>query len=358
MALVFWPNLRRLWLKTNPIFGDPNWGHAVVVPVVGLYYLYVNREQLLKEPVRTAWSGLAVMFLGILLSAYGIYPGRNDFVWDFGMVVTLFGVVLFLCGWRVMRVAWFPVLFLVCALPWPGLVYSKVAMPLQNLAAWVAVEVLQVTGVVAHQSGTKIFIGSPTGSVRALNVAEACAGMRSLMTFISVGAAVAFLSNRPMWQKVIITASAVPIAISCNVMRVSGQGLLDTYVNPSWSEGFAHGFAGMVMLVPGFFLILLVGWVLDKVFIEEADDESMLAAAVAPGAVTSQKPTDQQSLVVEIPRRRATATTTATPAAVAATEQQPSPASVSRAPAAGGIVIPVPPARRRGGGDGSRKEGE
>lgn len=302
MAMVFWPNLRRLWLKTNPISGDPNWGHSVIVPVVGLYYLYVNREDLLKAPVRTAWTGLGVLVLGILIAAYGIYPGRNDFVWDFGMVVTLFGVVLFLCGWRVMRVAWFPVLYLVCALPWPGLIYSKVAMPLQNLAAYVAVQVLNLTGVMASQAGTKIFIANPSGVTRALNVAEACAGMRSLMTFISVGAAVSFLSNRPLWQKLIITASAVPIAIFCNVMRVSGQGILDTYVSEKWSTDFAHAFAGMVMLVPGFFMILGAGWLLDKIFIEEADDEAVHGGGVSPSS--SGASTEAQPLVVEIPRRR------------------------------------------------------
>jgi exosortase len=248
-----------------------------------------------------------VLLLGILIAGYGIYPGRNDFVWDFGMVVTLFGVVLFLCGWRVMRVAWFPIAFLVCALPWPGLIYSKVAMPLQNLAAYVAVHVLNLTGVVASQGGTKIFIASPSGVTRALNVAEACAGMRSLMTFISVGAAVSFLSSRALWQKVIVTASAVPIAIFCNVMRVSGQGILDTYVSEKWSQGFAHAFAGMVMLVPGFFLILLVGWILDQLFIEEADADSMAGSAgvvEAKPAAAAGGAGAEQPLVIEIPRRR------------------------------------------------------
>jgi exosortase len=302
MVAVYWPNLRRLWLKTNPFTGDANWGHSMVIPFFGLYYLYLNREELLKEPVRTAWTGLGILLLGVLISAYGIYPGRNDFVWDFGMVVTLFGVVLFLCGWRVMRVAWFPVLFIVCALPWPGLVYSKVALPLQGLAANVAVHVLQITGLDAAQVGTKIMFTRPDGSQGMLNVAEACAGMRSLMTFISVGAAVAFLSNRPLWQKVIMTASAVPIAIFCNVMRVSGQGILDAYVSTKWSSGFAHAFAGMVMLVPGFFLIMGVGWLLDRIFVEEADasDAVKQAAAAQVNAKAAEAP-----LVVEIPRRRA-----------------------------------------------------
>jgi exosortase len=337
---LFWPNLRRLWDKTNPFYGEANWGHSIGVPIIGLYYLYVNRELLFhpqlpptpsarnaairvwglltlsmlltlglihelageffrlgaalsvvvsaglaaglwffpkSKPAQTLrqyssnWFGGYVVVFGIALFGYGIYPGQNDFVKDFGMVVTLFGVVLALTSWGVMRTAWFPIVFLVCAIPWPGLMYSRIAGPLQQLAASVAVRALEITGVEAHASGTKIFIAGHGGVMRTLNVAEACAGLRSLMTFIAVGGAVAFLSGRALWQKIFITLSAIPIAIFCNVMRVSGQGLLDHYVSQQLSENFAHQFVGMIMLVPAFLLILLVGWVLDQIFVEEAD---------------------------------------------------------------------------------------
>src|SRR2546423_5361005 len=191
MIGLFWPNLRRLWLKTNPVTGEANWGHAFFVPLIGLYYLYVNRDALLKARVRTSYLGLGIMIFGLLFFAYGIWPGQNDFVKDFAMVITLFGLVAFMCGWEVMKIVWFPIAFLVCAIPWPGLVYSWVAGPLQQLAANVAVTMLRLFGVLSFSSGTKIFI-SGKHELRTLNVAEACAGMRSLMTFISVAAAVAF----------------------------------------------------------------------------------------------------------------------------------------------------------------------
>jgi exosortase len=336
---LFWPNLRRLWYKTNPFTGEPNWGHAICIPLIGLYYLYVNREGLLNPSPSTpsarwdgiwlwgmlmtvlslpllfvrvlapgilipaaigvvivgavllalcvrktggqwiekalehsaGWFGGYVLLLGIALFGYAIWPGQNDFLKDFGMVLTLMGIVLALGGWEIMRIAWFPIAFLVCGIPWPGLLYSQVAEPLQHLAANVAVWTLQLTGVESFASGTKISISGHGGAWRTLNVAEACAGMRSLMTFISVGAAVAFLSHRPLWQKILITLSAIPIAIFCNVMRVSGQGLLDHYVSPQLSESFAHQFVGVIMLVPAFALILLVGWVMDQLFVEEVD---------------------------------------------------------------------------------------
>jgi exosortase len=191
------------------------------------------------------------------------------------MVATLFGVVLLICGWDVMKTAWFPILFLVCAIPWPQLVYSWVALPLQKLAATAAVVTLQLTGVDASQSGTKLTIG--TG--RVLNVAEACAGLKSLMTFVAVGAAIGFLSSRALWQKLLISLSAVPIAIFCNMMRVAGQGLLDHYVDRRLSESFAHQFVGMIMLIPAFFLIQGVAWVLDNLFIEEVDRHKVEAKA-------------------------------------------------------------------------------
>jgi exosortase len=347
LLAIFWPNLRRLWSKTHPFSDQPdaaNWQHAFFVPLIGLYYLYANREQLLGAPVRSrrlgesrygsVWRSVGLMFLavwvlpavlllalglhhsalgvqalfvitlafantvltlfvpsqklgflilleGLAISMYGIHPGHNDFVWDFGMVVTVFGVVLMLSGWDVMKTAWFPIAFLVCALPWPGLVYSWVAGPLQMLAAKAAVVMLRFTGVEAWRVGTKIVMFGHNNALRALNVAEACAGLRSLMTFITVAAAVAFLSARPLWQKAIITFSAVPVAIFCNVMRVAGQGILDYHKGYEWSQGFAHQFAGVVMLIPAFFLIMAVGWVLDHLFLEEVDDKEKLIVRAA-----------------------------------------------------------------------------
>jgi exosortase len=348
---TFWPNLRRLWEKTNPFYGEPNWGHAICVPLIGLYYLWINREDLLKQRVRpvlpnyrhgtsllvsagcglvgaavwgTAQAGLTsgalitvgqgLLFLGLLSAllgwglgtsvfglvayAYGIYPGQNDYLKDLGMVITLFGVVLMLFGWDVMQITAFPIVFLIAGLPWPGLVYSKLALPLQELAATVAVGTLNLSGVASFQDGSKIFIGAGS-ETRTLNVAEACAGLRSLMTFIAVGAAVAFLSARPLWQKIVITASAVPIAILANVTRVSGQGLLDTYVSQKLSENFAHAFVGLVMLVPAFFLILLVGWVLDQLFIEEVDEAQLSAKSAQAAAVIRRRGAGGQAAKVQ-----------------------------------------------------------
>lgn len=342
-AATYRTNLWRLWLKTNPINGTADWPHAVFIPIVGIYFLLLNLDDVLKEPVKpllgadfkpyrfisagaafalglVLWKvlptlpgpfqayateigslgvgivllgvfglafdwGIGLLLAGLACFVYGVYPGRNDFVKDVGMVISVFGAVLTIGGWRIMKWAWFPCAFLFFALPWPGLFYQKVAGPMQVLAAQVAVGVMTILGVDVDNKATQIIIHTP-GVVepRILNVAEACAGLRSLMTFVSLAAAIAFLSSRPLWQKLIITFAGVPIAVACNVMRVTGQGLLDYYVDQSWSSGFAHQFAGIVMLLPGFLMLLGLVWVLDKLFIEEDDSAAIAATAKTGGA--------------------------------------------------------------------------
>jgi exosortase/archaeosortase family protein len=198
-----------------------------------------------------------------------------------------------LCGWEVMKIAWFPIVFLVAAIPWPQLVYSWVAMPLQEMAASAAVFTLRMTGVEAIRDGTSLVIGAGVNA-RTLNVAEACAGLKSLMAFVTLAAAIGFLSSRPLWQKITVTVSAVPIAIFCNMMRVSGQGLLDNWGLRQLSEGFAHQFVGMVMLIPAFFLILGVAYLMDNLFVDEEQRKREAQKRGIKGV---------ESLVIEAPRR-------------------------------------------------------
>jgi exosortase len=367
-------NLVRLYHKTNPFpwNDDPlaaNWGHSFFVPLIGLYYLYLNREELARTPKKPllafnfsrfrilsgllmlvagvgVWAagtyampatslgylspfciaggamlavlgtlvllfdwGIGLLLFGLLVFMYGIHPGKNDWTSDMGIPISIFGAALTMFGWPTMRIAWFPIVFLICAIPWPQLVYSKVASPLQELAASIAVNVLTVCGIETMQAGTKIIMSrglSPTGAPlpdRVLNVAEACAGMRSLMTFISVGAAMAFLSSRALWQKLVIALSAIPIAIFCNVMRVSGQGLLDRWAGEEWSEGFAHAFVGLVMLIPAFFLLLGVQWLLDKIFVEEVDEEHATPGVIRVGKKQAASPAIETRH--DLPRRSA-----------------------------------------------------
>jgi exosortase len=227
--------------------------------------------------------GLGTLLYGLLIYTAGVSPLSNDLIKDFGMIMTVFGAVLTIGGWEIMKIAWFPCVFLLAIPPWPDTIYQKIAIPLQNIASAVGVFVMTICGIDAERNGTTMSMYRDGTKVGELNVATACSGIKSLMTFISLGAALAFLSNRPLWQKLFITVSTVPIAIFCNAMRVGGQGLLDYYVSHEWSTGFAHMFAGVVFLLPGFLMILGLIWVLDQMFIdvEEVDEVEGGVAAEA-----------------------------------------------------------------------------
>jgi exosortase/archaeosortase family protein len=160
-----------------------------------------------------------------------------------------------------------------------------------------------------------------------------------------VGASLAFLSQRVLWEKLIITASAVPIAIFCNVLRVSGQGLLDRYVSHEWSEGFAHQFAGLIMIIPGFFLILLVGWILERLFIEEVKrGRTAAASAAAAGGDAGSAPSRGKRMIVEVPRKREPVDAPAAPAPAAAATPAPAMAAPA-APAKPAVAKPPAPVK-------------
>lgn len=369
MVGIFHINLARLWGRTNPFTGqDINWQHSIFVPLIGLYYLYLHRDEMAKAagaPVRREkqirilalvglvllaavllWlltqgpmemlthlllvsvlaagmvlcavtptstvMGAVLMVDGLLVFGFGIFPGQNDYLKDLGMVITLFGVTTLLAGWAVMRVAWFPIVFLIVALPWPELVYSRIAWPLQKLAASAAVGTLRLFQVEAHNYGTRIIymgVGADGPEPRMLNVAEACAGLKSVMTFLMVAGTVAFLSARPMWEKLTISLMAIPIAIFCNVVRVAGQGVLDRYWSHEVSQGFAHQFVGLVMVIPGFFIILMVGWILDRVFIEEVDPGKLRSTAANKRKVVEVRKRES-AVAASVPAPQPSSTTT------------------------------------------------
>lgn len=284
---LFWVNLQRLWQWTNPSSGDPNWGHAIFIPLISLVYLLEHHDRVRQTPTRPSLTGILVLLAGIVLFIGGIVLNANFayfgiYFQDIGMLTALLGCVLAIFGWPMVRVAAFPIAYLFCALPWPPYVHDALTQPLQTLAATLSVHVLQLTGMNVEQAGNTIRILSASGVERALNVAEACSGMRSLITFIAIGLAVAFLSERPLWQKIIISLAAVPIAITCNVFRIVGEGLLDQHVSRSLSDGFAHAAIGVVLLAPGLGLFLLFGWFLDRLTVRHRADRIASNAKSTP----------------------------------------------------------------------------
>jgi exosortase/archaeosortase family protein len=284
--LRFYHVLLGLWGKWR----EPSWSHGYLIPLFSLWFLYVRRHKLKDLAARRAtqsaalrvvqWTGLLFVAGGMALDFVCSYYLQTTYGRYLGMLVAVFGLVLFLGGWQLMRQAWVSVVFLVFMLPVPYQYYERVAAPLQELAARTSVTTLNVAQVGARREGTVIKIPMPQSDTHGkpildaagervirdepLNVAEACAGLRLLTAFIALGVAFAYISEKPMWQRLTLILSTVPIAVFCNVVRVVGTGFLYRFVHRDTAKGFLHDFAGIVMLLVAMVMLMAVSAVLGR----------------------------------------------------------------------------------------------
>jgi exosortase len=264
------------WWQFGPLVDiwrtDPNWTHGFIIPLFSLYLIYSRWGEIMSAERRVCLLGLPIMLGGIVLTLLGYYPIGTLWISQLSMIVVIFGLVLYLVGPSVMRLAWLPILYLSLAMPIPEMLYNSIALPLQNLAAASSTILLQVFGVQINATASRLDVTSLAGQEHTLTVAEACSGIRSLIAYVALGVAWAYLEYRPIWQRVVLVASAIPIAILLNVVRVTVTCLMYVIDRPEWGQDFMHEFMGMIMLAPALLLMWLLGRLLQNLFVEVEDD--------------------------------------------------------------------------------------
>jgi exosortase len=243
-----------------------DWGHAYVIPLISIYILWQNRDALAKANLRTFWPALVPLVLGVFCYWFFIAGIPNHMLQGAAFVLTIFGLVLLLAGPQVMRVAFLPIAFLLFAVTISEKVMLTVTFPLQHVAAAGADVLLQIIGALfgfaCDRVGNQLTIIDSQGAAHALNVAEACSGMRMVIAFMALGGAVALLGLRQWWQRVALMMFSVPVAVLLNIVRVCVLGLA-SLANNHFAEGEAHTLIGTVLLLPGLGLFLLIVWVLN-----------------------------------------------------------------------------------------------
>jgi len=258
----------RRWLT------DSSWSHGFLIPLFSLYFISQHREEILSLKIRPSYWGLFFLICGLVFHPLNIAsPSGYAYLRPIGMVAMLGAVVLFLGGWRLVKYTWLPVSFLVFAVPLPQRHYFAFTMPMRFLAAKVAAALLNLVGSLeATASGVVIYVvrnGQPVEPP--LNVAEACSGMRLLMAFLALGVAMAYLHYRPVWQRIVLLASTIPIAIFCNIVRVTVTGFIHILIHPRYAQGIYHDMLGMAMLPLAFALYGFLAWFTSSLFVEETE---------------------------------------------------------------------------------------
>ena len=284
-ALMILLHLKQIDWLLRKWHSDLNWQHGFIIPLFSLYLLFSRREELFAARRRTNRRGLGLMALCLIGEMLAVFPIQNYWLRDMCMVGLLFGLVLYLGGGKVIRVTWLPILFLIFAMPLPGRVYNTISLPLQNLAAKGAGIALGIFNIDIKSSASALNLISRSGILRNLTVGQACNGMRLLMAFMALGVAAAYLDERPKWQRVVLVLAAMPIAIFCNIVRVIITCLMYYLDKEELGQQFMHTVTGLLMLVPAFALLWVLGWILKKLVPEEdeAGEHDRPAAASDSG---------------------------------------------------------------------------
>ena len=203
---------------------------------------------------------------GILVLLFGIFTlfigtiGAELFTTRCSLIMVIAGLILFMLGVDYIKLLFFPLAFLIFMIPLPYLIYDSVAFPLKLFAARVATFFLQLIEVPILREGNIITLPSTT-----LEVADACSGIRSLMSLIVLGIVYAYFIHRAFWKRVVLVAATVPVAICANASRLVITGILAHYGNPDLAQGFFHTFSGWVLFVIAFLMLFGIGMVLGSV---------------------------------------------------------------------------------------------
>jgi len=259
-AALIWLYAPVLWRLVGQWMHDPNYSHGFFVPAFSLFVLWQDKARLSSLPLKPAWSGMLLLVAAVGILTAGVL-GAELFLSRFSFLLAVAGLVVLLYGWNHLRAAVFPWLFLLFMIPIPAVIFNQVTFPLQLLASKVAAVTLPLLGVPVLREGNVIQLPA-----MALEVAEACSGIRSLMSLATLAVIYGYLLEPRNSIRLVLAVASIPIAVVANSSRIVGTGLLVQYWDPEKAEGFFHTFSGWLIFVVSLALLFLLHRSLQKIW--------------------------------------------------------------------------------------------
>ncbi len=229
-----------------------DYSHGPLVPLFSVFLLWEKRKVLSNIPVKQTWAGVPLIVFSLVVLILGTY-GVELFTTRISFVMLLAGIIWTLLGKAMLRAVAFPLMVLILAIPIPAIVFNQITFPLQLLASRIASEILPVLGVPTVHEGNIIEL-----PIMKLEVAEACSGIRSLMSLFTLAVFYGYFLERTTTRRVILALASIPIAVTANVARIVGTGLCVQYWDPDKALGFFHEFSGWVIFVVSLGCLYLV----------------------------------------------------------------------------------------------------
>ena len=255
LGLVFWQVFVRLvdaWMV------DGNYSHGFFIIPIALYFAWERRERLAAAPRKPSSFGLVLLAGGVLVLLAGLW-GSELFLSRVALLPVVAGIVLFLYGWQHLRILAFPIAFLFLMIPIPSIIFNQIAFPLQLLASRTGEWAITTAGIPVLREGNLLYLAHTT-----LEVAEACSGIRSLVSLITLGLVYGYFMDSRTWVRTLIVASAIPVAILANGARVAGTGMAAHWIGKEAAEGFFHEFSGWIVFLFAFAMILIIQRIIAK----------------------------------------------------------------------------------------------
>lgn len=231
---------------------DDNYSHGFLIVPLALYFAWERRDQLQAAAYRPSLLGLVVVAGSIVTLIAGVL-GAELFLTRVSIIGVTAGVVLFVLGWEHLRTLALPIGFLLLMIPIPAIIFNQIAFPLQLLASRVGETALTAFSIPVLREGNVIILANTT-----LEVAEACSGIRSLVSLLTLGIVYGYFMDPRSWIRVTIALATIPIAIAANGLRVAGTGIAAHYFGPEAATGFFHTFSGWLVFAFAFFMLFMV----------------------------------------------------------------------------------------------------
>lgn len=255
MGYVFHGGLARMAREWH----NPEYGHSYFIPLISVYLIWQKRYVLRGIPWQRSWLGLCLVVIGLGLSVVGELSTLFVIV-QYAFVITLIGAVLALTGWRVTKVLWAPLLFLLFMVPLPDFLYQQLSGRLQLISSELGASIIRAFGISVFVEGNVIDLG-----VYQLQVVEACNGLRYLFPLMTIAFIAAYFYRTSVWKRMVIFVSSIPIAIIMNSIRIGVIGLLVEYAGTNAAEGFLHFFEGWVVFMLCIAILLMEMTVLGRI---------------------------------------------------------------------------------------------
>jgi exosortase len=230
----------------------PDFSHGFLIPFFAAFLLWDKRRQLRCTPIAPTWAGISLVVLGLFDLLLGVL-GADLFLQRTSFILLVAGLVWTLLGKAMLGHLKFVLFVLVLAIPLPTILFNQITFPLQILASTFASQLLQLVGVPVLRDGNIIQLPAMP-----LEVAEACSGIRSLMSLFTVAVIYGYFLERHTWRRIVLATSALPIAVAANVARIFGTGLCVQYWDPDKALGFFHEFSGWLMFIVSLAFLYLV----------------------------------------------------------------------------------------------------